>query len=122
VSINIVAIAQGSSELNISFVVAAKDVAAAQRAVHAAFQLSKIGGGTAARATNKTASKASPPTMRFRVFDCIFMMTLFFNRIDGSVPLVLAAFEKTGRLKPLISFAAVSVKRRPAVFFTAGAS
>jgi aspartokinase/homoserine dehydrogenase 1 len=49
--INIVAIAQGSSELNISFVVAAKDAPAAQRAVHAAFQLSKIGGGAAARAT-----------------------------------------------------------------------
>jgi aspartokinase/homoserine dehydrogenase 1 len=48
--INIVAIAQGSSELNISFVVAAKDAPAAQRAVHAAFQLSKIGGGAAARA------------------------------------------------------------------------
>jgi bifunctional aspartokinase / homoserine dehydrogenase 1 len=48
--INIVAIAQGSSELNISFVVAAKDAPAAQRAVHGAFQLSKIGGGAAARA------------------------------------------------------------------------
>ena len=50
--INIVAIAQGSSELNISFVVAAKDVAAAQRAVHGAFQLSKIGGGAATRAAH----------------------------------------------------------------------
>jgi aspartokinase/homoserine dehydrogenase 1 len=49
-SINIVAIAQGSSELNISFVVDAKESAAAQRAVHAAFQLSKIGGGAASRA------------------------------------------------------------------------
>ena len=48
--INIVAIAQGSSELNISFVVAAKDAAAAQRAVHDAFQLAKIGGGAATRA------------------------------------------------------------------------
>ncbi|MFL5305256.1 MAG: bifunctional aspartate kinase/homoserine dehydrogenase I [Polyangia bacterium] len=48
--INIVAIAQGSSELNISFVVDAKEAAAAQRAVHGAFQLSKIGGGAAARA------------------------------------------------------------------------
>jgi aspartokinase/homoserine dehydrogenase 1 len=48
--INIMAIAQGSSELNISFVVDAKEVAAAQKAVHAAFQLSKIGGGAASRA------------------------------------------------------------------------
>ncbi len=50
--INIVAIAQGSSELNISFVVDAKEAAAAQRAVHAAFQLSKIGGGAASRAAH----------------------------------------------------------------------
>src|SRR6185369_10855047 len=53
--INIVAIAQGSSELNISFVVAAKDAPAAQRAIHAAFQLAKIGGGAAARADHADA-------------------------------------------------------------------
>jgi len=51
--INIVAIAQGSSELNISFVVAAEDAAPAQRAVHAAFQLAKIGGGAATRAEHR---------------------------------------------------------------------
>jgi aspartokinase/homoserine dehydrogenase 1 len=51
--INIVAIAQGSSELNISFVVASKEAAPAQRAVHAAFQLSKIGGGAAARSAHR---------------------------------------------------------------------
>ena len=44
--INVVAIAQGSSERNISFVVAAAAAAEAARQVHAAFQLSKIGGGT----------------------------------------------------------------------------
>jgi aspartokinase/homoserine dehydrogenase 1 len=49
-AINIVAIAQGSSELNISFVVDAKEAPAAQRAIHDAFQLAKIGGGAAARA------------------------------------------------------------------------
>jgi aspartokinase/homoserine dehydrogenase 1 len=43
--INVVAIAQGSSERNISFVVAAADTAEAVRRVHGAFQLSKIGGG-----------------------------------------------------------------------------
>ena len=43
--INVVAIAQGSSERNISFVVAAAEAAEAARRVHAAFQLSKIGGG-----------------------------------------------------------------------------
>jgi aspartokinase/homoserine dehydrogenase 1 len=43
--VNIVAIAQGSSERNISFVVDTKDEAEAARRAHAAFQLSKIGGG-----------------------------------------------------------------------------
>jgi aspartokinase/homoserine dehydrogenase 1 len=45
--INLVAIAQGSSELNISFVVEASDAAQAQAAIHRAFQLAKIGGGRA---------------------------------------------------------------------------
>lgn len=43
--INVIAIAQGSSELNVSAVVDAKQAAAALRAIHAAFQLAKIGGG-----------------------------------------------------------------------------
>jgi bifunctional aspartokinase / homoserine dehydrogenase 1 len=50
--INVVAIAQGASELNISVVVEGRDAAAAQRAVHAAFRLDKIGGGTAVRPTH----------------------------------------------------------------------
>jgi len=43
--INVVAIAQGSSELNISVVVAAAQAAEAQRRIHTAFQLSRIAGG-----------------------------------------------------------------------------
>ena len=46
-SVNVVAIAQGSSERNISFVVSAEQATDAARRVHAAFQLSKIGGGGA---------------------------------------------------------------------------
>jgi bifunctional aspartokinase / homoserine dehydrogenase 1 len=49
--INVVAIAQGSSERNISFAVNGDDAADAARSVHAAFQLSKIGGGRAAATT-----------------------------------------------------------------------
>src|SRR5580765_1883322 len=45
--INVVAIAQGSSELNISFVVSSEQAPRAQRRIHDAFQLSKIGGGGA---------------------------------------------------------------------------
>jgi len=48
VQVNVVAIAQGSSELNISFVVAGADSQAAQRSIHDAFQLAKIGGGAVA--------------------------------------------------------------------------
>jgi bifunctional aspartokinase / homoserine dehydrogenase 1 len=47
--LNVVAIAQGSSELNISVVVAAADAAEAQRRIHAAFQLSRIAGGSVVR-------------------------------------------------------------------------
>lgn len=47
--INVIAIAQGSSELNVSFVVDARDAAVAQRRIHDAFQLSKINGGAADR-------------------------------------------------------------------------
>ncbi len=46
--INIVAIAQGSSELNITVVIDDEDAPSAVRAVHAEFQLDKIGGGAAA--------------------------------------------------------------------------
>jgi len=53
--INIVAIAQGSSELNISLVVSSSEAAAAQRAVHDAFQLSKIGGGAVRHAEHTDA-------------------------------------------------------------------
>jgi aspartokinase/homoserine dehydrogenase 1 len=47
--INVVAIAQGSSELNISVVVAASEAGEAQRRIHAAFQLSRIAGGSVIR-------------------------------------------------------------------------
>ena len=46
--INIVAIAQGSSELNISVVVEAAQTGAALKRIHEAFQLAKIGGGAVA--------------------------------------------------------------------------
>jgi aspartokinase/homoserine dehydrogenase 1 len=44
-NINVVAIAQGSSELNISFAVDDPDAGEAARSIHADFQLAKIGGG-----------------------------------------------------------------------------
>ncbi|MCC6317583.1 MAG: bifunctional aspartate kinase/homoserine dehydrogenase I [Gemmatimonadaceae bacterium] len=47
--INLVAIAQGSSELNISFVVRDRDAVAAVRRVHGAFQLNRLGGGAVTR-------------------------------------------------------------------------
>lgn len=46
--INVIAIAQGSSELNISAVIEEQQSGEAQRAIHAAFQLAKLGGGSVA--------------------------------------------------------------------------
>jgi aspartokinase/homoserine dehydrogenase 1 len=43
--VNVIAIAQGSSERNISLVITEADAGEAARRVHAAFQLAKIGGG-----------------------------------------------------------------------------
>ena len=48
-NINVVAIAQGSSELNISVVVSMEEAAEAQRRIHDAFQLSRIAGGSVVR-------------------------------------------------------------------------
>lgn len=45
--LNVIAIAQGSSERNISLAVAEADAAEAARRIHAAFQLAKLGGGRA---------------------------------------------------------------------------
>src|SRR5207249_494304 len=46
--ITVIDTGQGSSELNLSLVVDGKDAPRAERVVHAAFQLSKIGGGAVA--------------------------------------------------------------------------
>lgn len=51
--VNVVAIAQGSAEHNISIVIDAADVAAALRRIHSAFQLGKAGGGRPRRRTGK---------------------------------------------------------------------
>ena len=45
--VNVIAIAQGSSERNISFVVDEREAPAAVREIHTAFQMAKIGGGAA---------------------------------------------------------------------------
>jgi aspartokinase/homoserine dehydrogenase 1 len=44
--VNVVAIAQGAAELNVSVVVDAADAGRAQRAIHDAFRLDKVGGGS----------------------------------------------------------------------------
>jgi aspartokinase/homoserine dehydrogenase 1 len=52
--VNVVAIAQGASERNVSFVVEEREAAAAVRAVHRAFRLDKVGGGRAGRRAEAT--------------------------------------------------------------------
>lgn len=51
--VNVVAIAQGSAEHNISIVVDSRNAAAALRRIHSAFQLAKAGGGRPRRRTGK---------------------------------------------------------------------
>jgi aspartokinase/homoserine dehydrogenase 1 len=51
-NVNVIAIAQGASELNISVVMEERQTGAAQRAVHSAFRLDKIGGGAASGSRN----------------------------------------------------------------------
>jgi aspartokinase/homoserine dehydrogenase 1 len=52
--VNVVAIAQGASERNVSFVVEEADAPAAVRAVHDVFRLDKVGGGRASRRSEPT--------------------------------------------------------------------
>ncbi|HEY0242826.1 MAG TPA: aspartate kinase [Gemmatimonadaceae bacterium] len=79
--VNVVAIAQGASELNISVVVEESSVAAAQRALHAAFRLDKIGGGAA----------VASPTADVAI--------LGFGRIGREVATQLAAVAKSRSLR-----------------------
>ena len=52
--VNVIAIAQGSSERNVSFVVDETEATAAVQAVHSAFRLNKVGGGKASRRAEPT--------------------------------------------------------------------
>ncbi len=51
--VNVIAVAQGSSERNISFVVEQVQASEAARRIHEAFQLSKIGGGRSAESARR---------------------------------------------------------------------
>ncbi len=52
--VNVIAIAQGASERNVSFVVDENEASAAVRAVHSVFRLDKVGGGRVARRAEHT--------------------------------------------------------------------
>lgn len=115
--INVIAIAQGSSELNLSLVVEGRDAAGAQRVVHTAFQLSKIGGGMLTRlrhtdvvllgfgligrAVASMIAKAAPDTGALRVLGVIDRTGFVFDP-NGISPrrLALLAGAKA-RGKPL---------------------
>lgn len=76
--INIIAIAQGSSELNISLVVGGEDLSPALRRVHGAFQLSRIGGGAVVRPER------------------VDVVLLGFGQIGRSLALMLARAKQPG--------------------------
>src|SRR5947209_9458733 len=112
--INVIAIAQGSSELNLSLVVDAGDAARALRVVHAAFQLSKIGGGAVAhpersdvvllgfgqigRALAPMIAKVKREALTLRIVGLIDSSGFVFDA-DGFSPRRLAAL---GRRKPRV--------------------
>jgi len=104
--LNVVAIAQGSSELNISVVVAAADAPEAQRRIHAAFRLSRIAGGSVirpeqmeivllgfgqiGRALSTLLSRVERPALSMRVAAVIDRSGFVFDP-DGISPRRLAA-------------------------------
>jgi aspartokinase/homoserine dehydrogenase 1 len=98
--INVIAIAQGSSELNISAVVEEAQVQEAQRVIHSAFQLGKLGGGSAA------------PRDRLDIF------LLGFGRIGRSFAELVNELPATG---PRVRIVAVA-DRSGVVFDPAGLS
>jgi aspartokinase/homoserine dehydrogenase 1 len=114
-ALNVVAIAQGSSELNISVVVAAADAAEAQRRIHAAFRLSRIAGGSVirpehmeivllgfgqiGRALSTLLSRVERPALSLRVAAVIDRSGFVFDP-DGISPrqlATLAAEKEKGR-------------------------
>ncbi len=99
-AINVIAIAQGSSELNISVVVEETHTREAQQAIHAAFQLGKLGGGTVA------------PRDRLDVF------LLGFGRIGRSLSDLVAELPPSG---PKVRIVGVA-DRSGVVFDPAGLS
>src|SRR5207249_1171925 len=104
--INVIATAQGSSELNLSLIVDGKEAPRAQRVVHAAFQLSKIGGGAVAhpersdvvllgfgqigRALAPMIAKVKREALTLRIVGLIDSSGLVFDA-DGFSPRRLAA-------------------------------
>jgi len=98
--INVIAIAQGSSELNISAVIDEGQSAQAQCAIHAAFQLAKLGGGSV------------------RVADGLDLFLLGFGRIGRSFSELVAQLPATG---PRVRIVGVA-DRSGVVFDPAGLS
>lgn len=115
--VNIIAIAQGSSELNISFVVREDDANVAVRQVHDAFQLNRIGGGRMDRPERvdvillgfgqigrtlvRMIPRSAVARARLRVVGIVDRSSSIFDA-RGLTPSVLAELvrrkEKTGRL------------------------
>ncbi len=86
--VNVIAIAQGSSELNISFVVEEGQARDAARRVHAAFQLAKIGGG------HPPGRSTDVVLLGFgRVARALAAMT---GRTDGGRIRIVAALDRSG--------------------------
>jgi aspartokinase/homoserine dehydrogenase 1 len=89
--INIIAIAQGSSELNISVVVGADDLPAALRRIHGEFQLSRIGGGAVSRP-----DRADIILLGFGQIGRTLARMLTRARQPGATPKIVAVIDRSG--------------------------
>jgi aspartokinase/homoserine dehydrogenase 1 len=89
--ISIVALAQGSSELNISVVVPSADLPTALRHVHSAFQMSRIGGGAAA-----LPDRMDVVLLGFGQIGRSLARMLPRARHDGATPRVVAVIDRSG--------------------------
>ena len=126
--INVVAIAQGASEMNISVVIDERSAAPAQRAVHAAFRLDKIGGGAAG-----TRQHADVIVLGFGLIGRELALQLAQRRTPGGGRLtapvrVVAVIDRSGYVfdpnglapKTLMALAEAKAGGKPLAFQTAG--
>jgi aspartokinase/homoserine dehydrogenase 1 len=89
--IGVIATAQGSSDLNLSLVLAGRDAIRAQRLIHTAFQLDKLGGGAFERRHGTDVA-----LLGFGQVGRALAPMIANHRRDGTGPRVVAVIDRSG--------------------------